>query len=97
MLRHLQCTVQEADSAEAALALFDTYPFDSVLLDITMPVMSGTELAEILLERNPNLTVLLCSGFTEKNVPESLLKRCTFIHKPFTLQEIRTALNLEEE
>jgi len=97
MLRHLQCEVQEADSAEAALALFDTYQFDYVLLDITMPVMSGDELAAILLERHPDLNVVLCSGFTEKNVSGSLLKRCTFIHKPFTLQEIRDALSLDDK
>ncbi len=97
MLRHLQCDVQEADSAESALALFDDHGFDFALLDITMPVMSGTELAEILLARRPELNVVLCSGFTEKNVPEALLKRCRFIHKPFTLQEVRTALKLDEE
>lgn len=96
MLRHLECEVQEADSAEAALALFDTYRFDYVLLDITMPVMSGNELAELLLQRNPQLTVVLCSGYTEKNVDNALLARCTFIHKPFTLQEVREALNLDE-
>ena len=94
MLRHLSCDVMEAESAEAALALFAKNTFDYVLLDITMPVMSGSELAELLLERVPDLQVVLCSGYTEKDVPESLLKRCRFIHKPYTLSEISDALNL---
>lgn len=97
MLRHLSCNVQEADSAEQALALFAHQTFDYVLLDITMPVMSGSELAEILLERVPNLKVVLCSGYTEKDVPEALLRRCTFIHKPYTLKEVSDALHLEQD
>lgn len=95
MLRHLSCTVQEADSAETALALFADHTFDYALIDITMPVMSGCELAEILLEQVPGLNIVLCSGYTEKDVPEALLERCTFIHKPYTLGEVSNALNLE--
>jgi len=95
MLRHLNCEVAEAASAEAALALFANQQFDYALLDITMPVMSGTELAELLLERLPKLKVVLCSGYTDRDLPDALLARCTFIHKPFTLKEISDSLELE--
>jgi len=94
MLRHLDCVVHEADSAESALALFADHTFDYALLDITMPVMSGTELAEMLLERVPGLRVVLCSGYTEKDVPDALLARCAFIHKPYTLSEVSATLGL---
>lgn len=96
MLRHLNCDVSEADSAEAALGLFATQEFDYALLDITMPVMSGTELAELLIERLPKLKVVLCSGYTDKDLPEALLARCAFIHKPFTLKEISDTLELKD-
>jgi len=95
MLRHLDCEVAEADSAETALGLLGKQEFDYALLDITMPVMSGTELAELLLERLPKLKVVLCSGYTDKDLPEALLARCAFIHKPFTLQEVSNTLELE--
>ena len=95
MLRHLNCDVLEADSAESAFYLFGHHEFDYAMLDITMPVMSGTELAELLLERRPNLKVVLCSGYTDKDVPEALLARCAFIHKPFTLKEVSDTLGLK--
>ena len=95
MLRHLNCDVLEADSAESALYLFARHEFDYAMLDITMPVMSGTELAELLLERAPDLKVVLCSGYTDKDVPEALLARCAFIHKPFTLREVSDTLGLK--
>ncbi len=96
MLRHLNCEVAEADSAEAALGLLGKQEFDHALVDITMPVMSGTELAELLIERMPKLKVVLCSGYTDKDLPEALLARCAFIHKPFTLKEVSDTLELEQ-
>jgi|GEM_PF-5741027 len=96
MLRHLNCEVCEADSAEAALGFLAKQEFDCALVDITMPVMSGTELAELLLERLPNLRVVLCSGYTDKDLPEALLARCAFIHKPFTLKEVSDTMGLAQ-
>ena len=96
MLRHLNCEVTEADSAEAALGFLGSQEFDYALVDITMPVMSGTELAELLLERLPKLKVVLCSGYTDKDLPDALLARCAFIHKPFTLKEVSDTLGLRQ-
>ena len=96
MLRHLNCDVQEAGTAEEAIRLFGRQTFDCALIDVTMPVMDGGELAEYLLERAPQLNVVLCSGYTSKNVPEPLLGRCGFIQKPYTLQEVASVLQLND-
>jgi PAS domain S-box-containing protein len=50
----------------AALALFKDDPdrFDLVITDLTMPGMSGDQLARELTNIRPNLPVILCSGFS---------------------------------
>jgi len=49
--------------AEAALALTDTARFDVLVTDISLPGMSGVELARVWLERDPARHVLLFSGY----------------------------------
>lgn len=46
--------------------------FDLVITDMTMPVMTGDQLAEKILSIRPNIPILLCSGFTERLKREAL-------------------------
>lgn len=94
MLAHLNCHTAQATQAQQALALAADIAFDYALVDITMPGMSGVELAGILLDRYPTLTVILSSGYTQHELPHGLLELCPFIHKPYTLSEVATVLNL---
>jgi len=94
MLAHLRCETAQAADAATALALADTKEFDYALVDITMPGMSGDELAHALLARHPELKVVLSSGYTKHELPNGLLEMCPFIHKPYTLSEIASVLNL---
>jgi signal transduction histidine kinase/CheY-like chemotaxis protein/PAS domain-containing protein len=52
---------------EQALELFAATPalFDLVITDMTMPHMTGVELAVALLARRPKLPIILCTGFSE--------------------------------
>jgi len=52
------------DSREA-LAAFRGAPdtFDLVITDLTMPGVTGLELAQELLEIRPRLPILLCTGY----------------------------------
>ena len=94
MLAHLHCETAQAADAATALALTNTTQFDYALVDITMPGMSGDELAHALLARHPDLKVVLSSGYTKHELPNGLLELCPFIHKPYTLSEIAAVLNL---
>jgi len=50
-----------------ALSLYTMNPesYDLVLTDLTMPKMTGIELAQRLLEIRPDLPIVLCTGFSE--------------------------------
>ena len=44
---------------------------DVVILDLTMPRLSGDETFRELLRMDPNVRVLFCSGYPENNVKSS--------------------------
>ncbi|MBA7630986.1 Sensor kinase CckA [subsurface metagenome] len=73
-----------------------------VILDIIMPKMSGGETFDRLKEINPNIKVLLLSGYDIDSEAKEILKRgCdNFIQKPFDIkrlsQKIREILGRPE-
>jgi CheY-like chemotaxis protein len=63
---------------------------DAVLLDLTMPRMSGLECLQELRRWNPDLKALLSSGYNEQEV-ESQLESANvagFIHKPYGVADL---------
>jgi DNA-binding response OmpR family regulator len=68
---------------------------DIVLLDIRMPGMSGMEVLETLRKKYPDIRIIMISAHgTVENAVEALkLGACDFLRKPFTPDEIRTAVN----
>ena len=63
-----------------------------LLSDVVMPGMSGPDLAERLVERRPDLTVLFMSGFTEHAAITSgmLSPSSAFLEKPFSPSVLAT-------
>ena len=63
-LTRLGFQVTGCESAEEALERFHDHPvdFDAVVTDLSMPGMSGMELARQLLALQPDLPILLVSG-----------------------------------
>ena len=63
---------------------------DIVLLDIVMPNMGGGEAYDRLREFNPDVKVLLTSGFSINGEATEILKRgCDdFIQKPFSMEPL---------
>jgi DNA-binding NtrC family response regulator len=49
--------------AEAALTELDRRPFDVVMTDVSLPGMSGIDLAKALVRRHPSLPVVISSGY----------------------------------
>jgi PAS domain S-box-containing protein len=86
MLRELGYRVQSVASGAAAQAAFEADPqaFDLVITDMTMPGIAGGALAGWLKDRRPDLPVILCSGYTEEQMPDSTAARGIdeFLTKP---------------
>ncbi len=52
-----------AMNGQQAIELLEDQSFDAVLLDLTMPVMSGKEAFTEIHRRWPNLPVAICTGY----------------------------------
>ncbi len=65
-LESLGYDVVTRTSSIEALALFKNKPdrFDLVITDLTMPNMTGDELAQELMAARPDIPVLLCTGYS---------------------------------
>jgi len=68
----------------AALAAFDAAPdaVDAMVLDMTMPILSGDRLAREVLARRPELPVFVCTGYSDRL--DTLLARSIGIRGVFT-------------
>jgi CheY-like chemotaxis protein len=90
MLSDLGYAVVEAQSGEQALRLVDGgLKFDVVVTDHLMPGIKGTDLARTLLERFPQSSALVVSGYAEIEGMAPDLPRLT---KPFRQAELAAAL-----
>lgn len=98
--------VETADCGQAALAILDKaeLKIDAVILDVTMPGMSGKEVLVEIVKQWPHIPVIICSGHPLS--PESLKKEigvqpASTIQKPYKLQDLlhtlRLALNPESQ
>jgi PAS domain S-box-containing protein len=85
-------TVMLARDGKEALQLYEKHGdnIDIVLLDIVMPRMGGGEVYEKMKALNPNIKVLLLSGYSIDGEAAEILDRgCNgFIQKPFTMKEL---------
>jgi len=90
--------VETAADAESALELFEHDPdrFQLVFSDVILPGMDGVRLAELLLERRPDLSVLLASGYSEEAIREEIRNRnYKLVEKPYDLHTVLELLRKE--
>jgi len=84
--------VVQATTGSQGIELFaeNHQSIDCVLLDMTMPQMSGEEVLEELLKIDPDLRVIVMSGYHKKTISErfTLDKIKGFLHKPFNMEEL---------
>ncbi|MFA6168728.1 MAG: response regulator [Gemmatimonadaceae bacterium] len=83
-------------SGEAALAYLASAsrPPTMLLTDVSMPEMSGVDLAAAVRKRYPSMPVLYVSGYSDDERIESELRRgdCRFLQKPFRAEEVVAAI-----
>lgn len=59
--------------------------YELLVADITLPDISGEQMAQRMAEQNPKLRVLLCSGYPFElgAIPEPIRDRFATLQKPF--------------
>lgn len=85
-------TVHTAEGGEEALAIFDGggETIDLVLLDMTMPTMSGVDVLQALRARGSDVLVLLSSGYSEADSISGLggARPDGFLQKPYRAADL---------
>ena len=93
MLKKLGYEVMVARGGNEAVDVYQKHQsqIDLVILDIIMPDLSGGEVFDRLLDMNPEVRVLLSSGYSiEDQAAEILNRGCDgFIQKPFQLDQLQ--------
>jgi CheY-like chemotaxis protein len=96
MMERLGYTVVMAASGHEALTLYRGDPgrFRLVILDMIMPETGGGEVFDELQRINPEVRVLLASGYSMQGQARTIMNRgCTgFIQKPFTMDDLSLKL-----
>lgn len=104
MLGSLGYQVTHVDSGQKALNLFKKKKrFDVVILDLNMPKMSGKETYIKLKKIDPDVRVVISTGYGDRVIDASLGKAAgdTFLQKPYQIEELskimRVTLNRYRE
>lgn len=105
MLERLGYRITAFTNSMAALEAVRRHPeaFDLVMTDMTMPVLTGDQLAREILAVRPDLPIIMCTGFSERidrKKAEALGIR-GFLMKPVVKADmarmVRTVLDADNE
>ncbi len=91
MLELLGQAPQGAGDAEQALVLAEQQTFDVLLTDVSLPGMSGIELAKQLLVKQPDIQVVFASGYGAQMV-QHLKFKSRVLPKPYDVVQIQQLL-----
>lgn len=97
IVERLGYTVLTTGDGPAAIALVQSGRFDllGVLLDLTMPQMSGDHVARAIADIAPDVPVVLMSGYNVEAISRQYaeLSVAGFLQKPFSIETIRATLH----
>jgi CheY-like chemotaxis protein len=80
--------VQSCASAEDALHLYAPDRFDVVVTDVSLPMMSGVDLARTILRVSPQAWVVFLSGYSLGTDLSSFGPQVRALRKPFELDDL---------
>ena len=79
-------------NAEEALVAVGQHAFDVLVTDVSLPGLSGIELARRVLQDAPQLRVVLCSGHALGPEVKALGAHVHVLPKPFEIEELERLL-----
>ncbi len=96
MLERLGYTVTTRAGSIDALNVFQANPlkFDMIITDMTMPNMTGDQLAREIIKIRPEIPIILCTGFSEymNDAKAKSMGIHKYVLKPVSMEEIATAI-----
>ncbi len=92
LLGRYGCDVETAHNGEEALLMCRRFSYDTVIADIRLPDMTGFDCFKTIKEKNPNLSVILMTGFgydpTHSIVKARQMGLRSVLYKPFRLDQL---------
>jgi len=81
-------------SAEEAVRVIQTTTFDVIVSDLRLPKMSGLDLMEVVLKKNPRTAFLIVTGVDDVRVGIDAMKRGAddYLVKPFQLAAVLASI-----
>lgn len=92
MLRAIGHEVDSVSDGEAALRRLEEAPFDVLFTDVSLPGMSGVDLARQALGRWPDLRVVFASGYSG-SLTDQLEFPAEAIQKPYDIEQLQAILD----
>lgn len=95
LLSLLNLDVMEAEDGYKAIELAKNEKFDIFFMDVRMPGINGLETYLKLKESNPNIRVVMMTGYAVEDILTEATKNGAYsiIRKPFDINEIRGVLD----
>jgi len=95
-LEGLGYQVETRTNAYDALEAFRAQPakYDLIITDMTMPTMTGEQLASAVMKIRLDIPIILCTGYSKKAVPENAMKMgiSTVLMKPVAINDMAKAV-----
>jgi two-component system cell cycle sensor histidine kinase/response regulator CckA len=90
MIEDLGYSTLTASDGASGLELVERESVDAVLVDLTMPNMSGAEVVAVLRERRPTLPVIVCTGYDRDR--RGSVEAHAYLPKPFRIEALEKTL-----
>jgi CheY-like chemotaxis protein len=75
-------------TAEDALREFNRCPYDLVITDVSLPQMSGLELARMIARSHPRTAIIIATGYEMPTALEGWDGNAALINKPFEADDV---------
>lgn len=87
--------IGEGENGKEAIELYRKFQPDLIIMDITMPIMSGIDAVKVIKKEFPSAKVIMCSAMgQQKMVVEAIEAGAKdFIVKPFDEGRVSDAIN----
>jgi len=90
MVEELGYTTVTARDGKAGLALLGKHQVDAVLVDLSLPQMSGADVIAAMRRLRPGLPLIVCSGYDRDS--RGPIEADAFLPKPFRIESLQRTL-----